>query len=97
MRYQAKIENGIVIDAIVVDDNFINTLDGVWVEYSEEDRVGIGYTYNEVEGFRPPKPFPSWIWNGSYWDSPVPLPDEVNIYEWNEDTLTWVMIYMRVV
>lgn len=97
MKYQAKIENGIVIDAIVVDDNFINNLPGVWIDYVEGERVGVGYTYNEIDGFRPPKPFPSWVWGGLDWDSPVPLPDEINIYEWDEANLQWVMIYMKVV
>lgn len=98
MRYEAKIENGIVTDVVVMEDNFTNPLDGDWIVYTENDEVGIGYTYSEIEGFRPPKPFESWLWNNNIksWEAPTPLPDEDNIYEWNEVTQSWVMVYMKV-
>lgn len=96
MIYQAKIENGIVVDIIVADDNFVNTLPGLWVSYNESERVGVGHTYNEVDGFRPPKPYPSWVWSGIRWEPPTPLPDEENIYEWDEENLSWVMMYIKV-
>ena len=38
------------------------------------------------------QPYPSWIYDGVYWISPVPFPiiDDVdNRWEWNEETLTW--------
>lgn len=43
---------------------------------------------------RPPKPYPSWIWKDGHWDSPVPLPDISGgqLYDWNEDNMTWVEI-----
>lgn len=97
MIYKALIEGGVVTNVIVVDPESAPDIPGFWVEYNESDDVGIGHTYTEVDGFRPHKPFPSWIWNGSYWDSPVPLPDQDNIYEWDEANLQWVMIYMKVV
>ena len=96
MIYQAKVENGIVIDVIVADDSFVKELEGVWISCTEETLPGIGYTYSQIDGFRPPKPFPSWIWNGTFWDAPVPLPDNNNIYEWNEEIQAWVMTYIKV-
>ena len=96
MIYQAKIENGIVTDVIVADTSFVNKLDGVWISCTEETLPGIGYTYSQIDGFRPPKPFPSWIWNGTFWDAPNPIPDNDNIYEWNEDSVSWIMTYMKV-
>ena len=98
MRYEAKIENGVVTDTIVCDDNYNHNLPGFWVEYNENDRVNIGDTYTTIEGFRPPKPYDSWLWDDikKLWDSPIPLPDEENIYQWNESTQIWVMIYMKV-
>lgn len=39
----------------------------------------------------PPQPYPSWIWDGSRWISPVPYPQvtEGNVYYWNEEDKTW--------
>jgi hypothetical protein len=57
--------------------------------------AGIGYTYDEqIDAFIPPKPYPSWILNefSCLWESPVPYPNDGNIYRWNEDTQTWDLI-----
>jgi len=98
MKYQAKIENGVVTDVIVMDDNFINSIEGNWIDYTINDVVSVGDTYNIDEGFRSPKPFSSWIWNKTqkYWDAPVVLPDEENIYEWDEGSISWIMTYKKV-
>jgi hypothetical protein len=61
---------------------------------------GIGLIYNGTE-FRPPQPYPSWIWDEEklFWRPPVLHPDvwpyaisnpsgEEN-YTWNEATQTW--------
>ena len=57
--------------------------------------AGIGYTYDDViDGFIPPKPYPSWLLNTTtgLWDSPVPYPNDGKRYEWDEDTQSWVEI-----
>jgi hypothetical protein len=36
---------------------------------------------------RPKSPYPSWTWNGTTWEAPVPAPE--GMYEWNEETLVW--------
>jgi hypothetical protein len=54
--------------------------------------AGIGYTYDEDrDAFIPPKPFNSWILNEStcIWKAPVDMPEDGNMYSWNESTLTW--------
>lgn len=44
----------------------------------------------EVEGWRMPSPFASWVWSGTEWESPVPQPTQPGyFYTWNEDTLSW--------
>ena len=98
MKYQAKIENGIVVDIIVTDNNFINIIEGDWVDYNENNIVGVGHTYTLEESFRSPKPFDSWIWNdtGKYWEAPIPVPDEENIHEWDEENQSWITTYMKV-
>jgi hypothetical protein len=55
--------------------------------------AGIGFEYREdIDGFVPPQPFPSWALNEGtgLWESPVPLPTEGGPYQWDEDAGEWV-------
>ena len=53
--------------------------------------AGIGYSYNSDEDiFIAPKPFPSWIRSGSFWNAPTPRPEDDKFYDWDEDSLTWI-------
>ena len=55
--------------------------------------AGIGYTYDtERDAFIAPKLFASWTLNEDtcYWESPVPYPDDGKLYEWDEDSTSWV-------
>lgn len=57
--------------------------------------AGIGYKYDEVrDAFIEPKPYESWILNEQtcLYDPPVEYPDDSNIYIWDEDDQTWVLI-----
>lgn len=57
--------------------------------------AGIGYTYDDViDGFIPPKPYPSWLLNTTtgLWDPPVPYPTDGKRYEWDEATQSWVEV-----
>ena len=57
--------------------------------------AGIGYTYDESrDAFIPPKPFDSWILNETtcLWDAPVAMPDDGQMYTWNEELGTWDLI-----
>jgi hypothetical protein len=54
--------------------------------------AGIGFTYDEVrDAFYAPKPYPSWILNEDtcIWEAPIPMPESVGNWEWNEDTQQW--------
>ena len=97
MKYLAKVENGIVVNTAIAENNFFPSDNG-WIECSEDTLPGIDYTYTEIEGFRPPKIFNSWIWNetGKYWESPIKNPtDEKNIYEWDEETTSWKLTHIK--
>ena len=50
----------------------------------------IGGTYEEGV-FWAPQPYPSWVKNHetNTWNPPVPLPIDFQIYNWNEDTVSW--------
>jgi len=41
----------------------------------------------EIKIPKPPKPYPSWVWNSevNVWESPVPKP----VLIWDEDSQTW--------
>jgi hypothetical protein len=71
-------------------------LGGRWIQTSYNNKIrniyaGIGYLYNEeLDVFTIPQPYPSWKLNKyGYWESPIPLPDNYNLYDWNEETQEW--------
>lgn len=60
--------------------------------------AGIGYVYDsERDAFIPPKPFDSWVLNEDtcLWDSPVPYPEDGNMYTWNEETGGWDQVVLE--
>lgn len=60
-------------------------------EQLNSEKPGIGWTL-EDDGWRPPSPFRSWIWDGEEWQAPYPKPVEVNngfYVQWNEDLEIW--------
>lgn len=71
MSHYARIENDTVVEVIVAEQDFVDGLDGEWVQTSyrtvgnthpegtplRKNYAGIGYTYNrELDAFIPPKP-----------------------------------------
>ena len=57
--------------------------------------AGVGYKYNaQRDAFIPPKPFPSWTLNEQtcLWDAPTPMPTDGQRYQWDEPTISWVLI-----
>jgi hypothetical protein len=54
--------------------------------------AGIGYNYDVINDvFYAPQPFNSWILNEStwLWEAPIPMPDDDNLYIWNEEIKNW--------
>ena len=57
--------------------------------------AGVGYAYDSVlDAFVPPKPYPSWLLNTNtaQWEAPVPYPNDGGMYEWDEQTKSWVQL-----
>ena len=57
--------------------------------------AGVGYTYDQTrDAFIPPKPFPSWVLNEDtcVWNAPTAMPDDGKMYDWDEDTTSWVIV-----
>ena len=73
---------------------------GNWKQTSYNGNIrknyaGIGYTYNsDIDAFVPPKPYASWVLNNdtAQWEAPTPMPDDGQIYSWDEDTTSWVLV-----
>jgi len=57
--------------------------------------AGLGYFYDEErDAFIPPKPFDSWVLNEDtcLWEAPVEMPDDGEMYTWDEETTDWVKV-----
>ena len=57
--------------------------------------AGIGYTYNRKNDvFYAPKPYESWLLNEDtwLWEAPVSMPTDGKIYEWNEESTSWIEV-----
>ena len=60
--------------------------------------AGKGFTYDEDrDAFIEPQPYPSWILNEDTcrWEAPVPRPEDGQRYDWNEETLNWVLAVLQ--
>jgi hypothetical protein len=56
--------------------------------------AGIGFTYDaQRDAFMPPKPFASWVLNeeSCLWEAPVPMPNDGQMYQWDEDAGQWAV------
>jgi hypothetical protein len=72
--------------------------DTIWKQTSynhnfRKNYAGVGYKYDEIlDGFIPPQPYPSWLFNEDTcrWYSPIPHPNDDKPYIWDENTTSWV-------
>jgi hypothetical protein len=70
-------------------------LGGTWIQTSYNSQIrgiyaGVGYSYDKTEDiFITPQPFPSWIREGSIWNSPIAHPKDGEGYQWNEENQSW--------
>ena len=97
----AKVKNGIVIEVMVADqefiDSYVDSTPGNWLETRKDGSIrknyaGIGFSYDSTrDAFIPPQPYPSWTLNEDtcLWEPPVAYPDDGNMYVWNEIDQQW--------
>jgi hypothetical protein len=88
MNY-ALIKNSFVINVIVADQVFIDSLPNN-ADYKLLTRGGIGWSYDEINKvFIAPRPFVSWTLDNNYdWQAPKPKPD--GAHYWDEDLKDWI-------
>jgi len=114
MAHFVKIENGKVVQGIVVHNNELlvdgveveskgrefcrNLFGGEWIQTSFNNNfrkqfAGLNFSYDETSDvFIAPKPYPSWLLNGSHdWSAPVAYPADGKIYVWDEASLNWII------
>ena len=54
--------------------------------------AGVGFTWDGT-GFAEPQPYDSWVLDANYvWQAPTPMPDDGLLYDWDEDTTSWVEV-----
>jgi hypothetical protein len=54
--------------------------------------AGKGFQYNQAEDlFITPQPVPSWVRVGSFWEAPIPKPNDGIKYQWDESVGNWVV------
>ena len=54
-----------------------------------------GYVYDEArDAFLLPKPYDSWVLDEDtcLWVAPAPKPEDGAVYDWNEETVSWVEV-----
>jgi hypothetical protein len=88
MSHFAKINNGIVTEVLVAEQEYIDSLDGTWIQTSYNTHgnqhpegnplrgnyAGIGYTYDaNNDVFYAPQLYPSWILNNTTWTWEAPV------------------------
>ena len=57
--------------------------------------AGVGYTYDSTrDAFIPPQLYNSWTLNEDtcLWEAPVAYPDDDKMYDWDEETTSWVEV-----
>ena len=108
MAHFAKVVNEIVTSVIVADQDWVNALDGEWVQTSyntyggvhsdnktplRKNYAGIGFTYDsDRDAFYAPQLYPSWTLNedSCIWEPPTPEPNYFHgVATWNESSLSW--------
>lgn len=88
MKNLALVINGKVKNIIIANDDFIGEN---YIEYSDENPAMIGGGY-EDGFFYEPQPYPSWTRTGSFWNAPIPMPEDDKHYTWDEATTSWVEV-----
>jgi len=83
---------------------FCSTLFGHtnWVQTSYNHNIrkqfaAAGYTYDsDSDVFVAPQPYPSWsLDDNSDWQAPTPMPEDDNLYNWNEETQNWDLVELN--
>jgi hypothetical protein len=93
MAHFAEIKNGVVVNMIVAEQEWIDTQVGV--EYLLSTPANPAYVDGlYIDGrFTLPQPYASWTLDENYnWQAPIEHPADGNIYSWDETNQAWVEV-----
>jgi len=87
-------ENNTVLQVIVVHNNEL--LDGE----IESEAKGVEFCStlfgHTSDVFVAPQPYPSWSLDDNFdWQAPTPMPEDDNLYNWNEETQNWDLVELN--
>jgi hypothetical protein len=98
IKTYAQINSGIVENVILATEEDILTINGTFIECSEDGSIrynypSIGSTYDsENDAFILPKPYASWILGDDFkWSAPKDKPSEGKWF-WSEESQDWLEI-----
>ena len=71
-----------------------------WIQTSYNGKkyknfAGIGFVFDPYRNvFIPPQPFDSWVLDEAtcQWEAPVNYPEDDQLYQWVEDSMSWVAV-----
>jgi hypothetical protein len=92
---QETVDTGLFGDPKTFIQTSYNTFNGVHLLGGtplRKNYAGVGYKYDEErDAFIPPKPYNSWIFSEEKcnWEPPMPMPEDSNLYLWDEETVSW--------
>ena len=73
-------------------------LGGTWIKTSYNGNIRKRFATkggkydSDLDIFIRPQPYPSWTLNTDYeWEPPTPMPDDGQMYMWEESTQSWVI------
>lgn len=92
-RIWAAIDGGVITNTFVGDDAFAALLGPEHDEIVEVTDMDPRPSVNWIswpDGYRPPTPYPSWVWDGFEWRAPTPMPSDPGSWRWDEDSMAWV-------
>lgn len=91
------VKDGLVVNVVVWGDESAEQFADDGYDHFEETttfnvKPGMYWSWSKKDGYRPPKPFDSWVWDGVYWAAPAVMPSDGGQYEWNETTTSWDLL-----
>jgi len=97
MDYVMKYRKEVAVHSSTMTDSNVarwieTTAPGDGVPMIRKHCAAVGYHYDEeLDAFYEPKQYPSWSLNTETceWEAPVPKPDNLNKWQWNEENQQW--------
>lgn len=86
-------DGALVVNTILWNDGTKAQLEADGITDCEETtgldpQPRIGWIWDRVYGYRPPKPYASWSWDNNAWKPPYPQPSPE--HTWDETNQAWV-------